>query len=163
MAWGEFARLQIRGGKVDVIDGPTPALVAEGMMVEGQRQEIATLRSRGASPGQIAGLYLVEGLVLAGVALALGLPLGALLARAMGAVAGFLQFVRRTQPPLLLSGAFWGYGLAAAGLAALAYRLPALPAARQSIVAQKQEAARRLTRPLWSRLGLDFLLLGLAG
>ncbi|MFO7172782.1 MAG: FtsX-like permease family protein, partial [Bacillota bacterium] len=138
-------------------------VVTAGMMVEGQRQEIATLRSRGASPGQIAGLYLVEGLVLAGVALALGLPLGALLARAMGAVAGFLQFVRRTQPPLLLSGTFWGYGLAAAGLAALAYLLPALPAARQSIVAQKQEAARRLTRPLWSRLGLDFLLLGLAG
>lgn len=138
-------------------------VVTSGLMVEGQRQEIAMLRSRGAGLGQVVGIYLLEGLLLAALALALGYPLGALLARGMGAISGFLAVVRRSQPPLLIDAEFWLYGGAAAALGVLAYVLPVLPAARESIVTFKQESARRLRRPLWSRFGLDFLLLGLAG
>lgn len=138
-------------------------VVTSGLMVDGQRQEIASLRSRGASLWQIASIYLLEGALLGGLASVLGFPLGALFARAMGAVSGFLQFVDRKQPPLILPLDFWLYGFAAAALAALAYLLPAIPAARESIVTFKQESARRLRRPFWNRIGLDFIALAVAG
>lgn len=138
-------------------------IVTSGMMVEGQRQEIAVLRSRGASVWQVTGIYLLEGLLLGLLSLTGGYPLGILLARAMGAASGFLQFVNRKQPELLLSGDFWLYGIAAAGLAVLAYVSPALMAARQSIVSYKQESARKLQRPFWARWFLDLVCLALAG
>ncbi|MDF2628326.1 MAG: permease component [Symbiobacteriaceae bacterium] len=138
-------------------------VVTSGMMVDGQRQEISVLRSRGASLWQVLNVYLFEGVLLGGLALAGGYPLGILLARAMGATSGFLQFVDRTQPELLLSPNFWSYGLAAAGLAVVAYVLPAVGAARQSIISYKTESARKLRQPFWARWGLDFVLLSAAG
>jgi putative ABC transport system permease protein len=138
-------------------------MVTSGLMVDGQRQEISVLRSRGASIWQVLMVYLLEGVLLGALALAAGYPLGILLARAMGASSGFLQFVDRKQPELLLSANFWLYGLGAAALAVLAYVAPVLPAARQSIISYKQESARKLQRPIWAKWGLDLLLMGLAG
>lgn len=138
-------------------------VITSGMLVDRQRQEIAVLRSRGASLLQLFLVYLLEGGLIAGGALGAGYPLGILLARMMGAASGFLQFVDRKQPPVLLPLDFWLYGLGAAGLGVLAYVSPALAAAGRSIVAYKQESARGSATPLWARLGLDLLCLGLAG
>ncbi len=138
-------------------------VVTSGMIVDGQRQEIAVLRSRGAGLSQILFVYVLEGLLLAGLAMLLGLPLGLWLARLMGSAVGFLSFVNRTLPALQLSTEFWLYGAAAALLAVLAYVLPAVGAARQSIIAYKQESARGRKGAAWARLGLDAILLGLAG
>ncbi len=138
-------------------------LMTAGMIVERQRQEIAVLRSRGAGLWQILAVYSLEGTLLAAVALAAGLPLGLLLARAMGAAAGFLQFVDRTLPPPLLGRDFWLYGAAAALAGVVAYVAPVLPAARQSIIGYKQQSARGSRLTAWGRLGLDLLCLGLAG
>jgi len=137
-------------------------MVTSGLMVDGQRQEISVLRSRGASLWQVVGVYLLEGALLGGLALTGGYPLGILLARAMGASSGFLQFVDRQQPELLLSPDFWLYGLAAAALAILAYVAPVAPAARLSIISYKSESARKLQRPFWARWGLDILSVALA-
>lgn len=138
-------------------------VLSSGQLVERQRQEIAVLRSRGASLWQVVAIYLTEGGLLAGGALLIGYPAGILLARVMGSAVGFLQFVNRKQPELRLPLEFWGYGLGAAVLAAIAYLLPAIPAARQSIVSFKQESARAGRLPLWARFGLDLLCCGLAG
>jgi putative ABC transport system permease protein len=138
-------------------------VVTAKMMADGQRQETAVLRSRGASLGQVAGLYLTEGVVLAVFALAGGYPAGLLLARAMGAVSGFLQFVDRAQPPVLLPAEFWLYGLATAGLSVIAYLLPALAAARQSIVTFKADSARGALTGSLSRWSLGLFSVALAG
>jgi putative ABC transport system permease protein len=136
-------------------------IVTSGMMVDGQRQEIAVLRSRGGSIWQVLGIYLLEGSLLGALALVGGYPLGILLARAMGAASGFLEFVDRKQPELLLSADFWLYGLLAAGLAVLAYVVPVVAAARQSIISYKQESARKLAQPFWAKWFLDFVAVGL--
>lgn len=138
-------------------------IVTSGMMVDGQRQEIAVLRSRGASLWQVLSIYVLEGTLLGGLALVGGYPLGILLSRAMGAASGFLQFVDRKQPELMLSGDFWLYGFLAAGLAVLAYVAPVISAARQSIVSYKAESARKLAQPFWAKWFLDFAAAGLAG
>ncbi len=82
--------------------------------VESERIEIATLFSRGARARQLAKRALVEGGLLAGAALLLGLPAGLLFSRLVGASAGFLTFVRRPALPVMLDAGACGAGAAGA-------------------------------------------------
>lgn len=137
-------------------------LVTAQRMVEGQRWEIALLRSRGASLAQVVGMYLLEAAVYGGAALALGPWLGVALARVMGAAAGFMQFVDRKPLPLVLDSRVWTYALGAVTLAAAAILVPAVQAARESAVTYKAQAARQRTAPFWQRYFLDLLLLAVS-
>jgi len=133
-----------------------------GMVVRRRQNEIAVLRSRGASRWQVTGMHLLEGLVLGGVALVAGLALAGLLARRLGAVHTFLDPSLFTAPSALTvvlspaASAFGGGALAAGLLASL---LPALAASRHTIVTYKQEVARTLRPPVWQRFYADLLLL----
>lgn len=131
--------------------------------LERQRGEIALLRSRGASTGQIFWLYLLESLLLGGVALAIGPPLGYLMAKMIGSSDGFLTFVQRKPLELQLTLGTYAYGLLAVLAALLATVLPALQAAKSSIVHYKQQSVRLAKKPIWQRFFLDLVLLGVAG
>ncbi|HKH33596.1 MAG TPA: ABC transporter permease [Beijerinckiaceae bacterium] len=56
--------------------------------VDRKRDSIATLKSLGAPGGQVVALYLVQVLIIAGVGIAIGLAVGAVLPFAVGAVFG---------------------------------------------------------------------------
>lgn len=137
-------------------------LVTASLAVDRQRQEIAVLRSRGAGMGQILGVYLAEGTLLTGCALLAGPPLGLLIARAMGAAAGFVQFVDRKPLQVQLTARAMEYGIAAAAVALLATLIPAAMAARESIVSFKQQQARAGRAPVWHRFFLDIVLVSLS-
>jgi len=129
------------------------------MLVRRQRNEIAVLRSRGASRIWVVTVYLLEWCVLGGMALAAGLWLGMDVARLIGRTQSFLDFTRHADFPLRLTASALGLGLAAAGLSILFSLLPAWRAGRDTIVSYKQERARARQPPLWQRAYLDFLLL----
>src|SRR5690606_33913410 len=63
--------------------------------LERQRSDIAVLRSRGASTRQIMWIYLLEGLLLGGIALVIGPAIGWFVAKSIGSSNGFLTFVNR--------------------------------------------------------------------
>ncbi len=121
--------------------------------------EIAVIRSRGASKGQILLIYLVQGLLLQIPSLLLGFPLGALLTQALGSANAFLEFVSRSSLPLLFDRKVILYGFGAALVALIAELLPALRYAREGIVSQKRKKQRKET-PFWQRFYLDFVILG---
>lgn len=133
------------------------------MVLERQRGEIALLKSRGASPMQVTGIYAVEWLLMGGVAFVGGPFVGRELAQVTGQTYGFLLFAQR--PALNTEINAQVVQLAAAGVAValLATIGPALIAARQSIVAYKRAATRSAGQPFWQRYFLDFLLLAAAG
>jgi putative ABC transport system permease protein len=137
-------------------------LVTANLLVDRQRAEIATMRSRGAGLFQIVGLYLMEGLLYGALAVTAGRWLAVLLARAMGAAAGFVQFVDRRPLPIVADESVWVYSLWAILLALAAMLLPAVQAARESIVTYKMQAARESRPPFWQRYFVDLLLLGAA-
>ena len=70
-------------------------MISSNLVVDQQRNEIAVLKSRGASTWQVIGIYLIEGLLIGGLALLLGPMLGSFLAQVIGASYGFLLFVDR--------------------------------------------------------------------
>lgn len=134
-----------------------------GMVVRREQSEIAILRSRGMTRGQILVVYLLEGL-LAGVAgLVGGLFLGRWLAELMGRTQSFLDVAPSTTATdslvTVISPDAIFYGLLAIALALLALLLPALAASRHTIISLRWEQARALLRPVWQRYYLDLLLL----
>ena len=60
-----------------------------------ERNEIAVMKSRGASNIQILRMYFYESAVLGLLSLLIGVPLGILFCRVVGATSGFLEFVQR--------------------------------------------------------------------
>jgi putative ABC transport system permease protein len=137
-----------------------------GLTVGQQRNEIAVLRSRGATAVQVVGIAGLEALVLGALALALGWPVGETFAQTIGRARSFLNF----EVPLL-----WGsttaplsiqmtlpilrFGLVSAGIALVTQMVPTLAAARHTIITYKQERARTLRPPWWQRAWLDLALL----
>ena len=138
------------------------ALIANSM-VEHQQLEIAILRSRGSGAGQIAAIYLFQGLTLAMLALLFGLPLGWLAAQAMGSTRQFLTFDRSDLLSVVITPTSGIFALLALGLALVVTIAPALRVAHVTIVTIKQQTGRATTRTHLRRTSLDLLLLAAAG
>jgi putative ABC transport system permease protein len=138
------------------------SLVA-GLSVERQRNQIAVLRSRGATALQILGMISIEGLMLGLVALAISLPLSLQLVKWIGRTRSFLDFsAEATLDPSITFTAL-RLGLLAVLIGLVAQVLPAIQASRHTIVSYTQERARMLRPPWWQRAWLDVLLLIPAG
>ncbi len=132
------------------------------LITERQKTEIAVLRSRGAARWQIIASYFVEGLLLCGMAFAAGPFLGSVLTNVLGASSGFLEFVQRVRLPVRITEEAWEYAAITAGACLLIMMIPVIAATRISIVGHKQQLARLLKTPLWHKLFLDVIALGLS-
>jgi putative ABC transport system permease protein len=133
------------------------------MTVEHEKNEIAVIKSRGGSSGQIFVTYLVEIGILSVLALVFGPPLGLFICQILGASNGFLEFVQRTALPVRLTTNAYVYSVGAVVLAMTSILLPAYSASKTTIVQHKQKLARGRNRPMWKRFFLDFVLLAVAG
>lgn len=130
-----------------------------GLYVDQQRNQIAVLRSRGATRWQVVGIAALEGMILGMLALFFGTVLGMTIARLIGRARSFLIF---TAPPDLrvsLTPQTLAVGIVAVLLAFLAQILPTLSASGHTILTYKQERARMLRPPWWQRIWLDVILL----
>src|SRR4029079_11140315 len=130
-------------------------VLTANLLVEHRRVHRAPLRSRRAGTGQIAGLALTEGLVLAVPAALLGpwLAVGAL---SLLNVAGPLSRIQLGIVPMVSTDASLAAGAAALGCVALLV-LPALTSAR-SFMDEQAGVSRQETRTLGQRVGIDLAL-----
>lgn len=130
-----------------------------GLSVSRQRNEIAVLRSRGATTMQILGIASLEALILGVVALTIGIFVSQWVAEIIGATRSFLNFTVESNLRITVSNAALRFGVAAVLIAILAQVIPSIGASRHTIVTFKQEQARTLRPPWWQRAWLDILLL----
>jgi putative ABC transport system permease protein len=133
------------------------------LMVEQHRNQIAVLRSRGATTAQVSGITLLEGSLLGGLALLFALPFSLLLAYTIGQARSFLDFTLATDLRVGMTWATARIGIVTMVLTLVAQVIPVLGAAQHTIVTYKQERARALRPPWWQRAWLDVLLLIPAG
>ena len=130
-----------------------------GLAVGQKRNEIAVLRSRGATSIQVLGISILEGILMGVAAIALGLLLGRWVALLIGRSRSFLDFTLSGQLRVVVTPVTARFGLAAIGLTLVAQLGPTLSAARHTVVTYKQERARTLRKPWWQRAWLDLLLM----
>ena len=138
--------------------------ISSDIMVASEESEIVTLKSRGASTTQIAGLYLLEMLAVGALCLIAGLLAAGGVTQGMGQVYRFLTFAARPLLDLSFSTQVAMYAGAAVVLGIGATLLSAAGAARRTVVTQQRKTAReaflsRARRNAW----LPFELLFLAG
>jgi putative ABC transport system permease protein len=131
-------------------------------ILEMEQNEIAVLKSRGASRWKILGVYLIQSTLICLIAMAAGLPLSALLVQILGSSNAFLEFVGRTALPLRFTGKVLALCAATAVLSIGAMVLPAFRFADVSIVNHMQRKHRKSNAPLWQKMCLDLLLLGVS-
>jgi putative ABC transport system permease protein len=130
-----------------------------GLVVERQRGEIAILKSRGAGDAQVVGIYALEGVMIGVIGLVGGLLIGRQVAIFMGNTVSFLTYGAREPLPVIITPQAIRMALLGIAIALLASLMPALRAARLTIVTYKRERARAMEKPFWQRFFLDFFLL----
>lgn len=127
--------------------------------VEQERNEIAVLKSRGASPGQIFRLYAMEAGVLGGVTLVVAPFIGLLLCSFLGVSNGFLEFVNRTGINAKITFTAVIYALIAVVVFFCTTMIPIIPASKLTIVQYKQSKNRVGKAAMWELCGIDFILI----
>ena len=136
-------------------------VLVAGLMVRSRATEISMLKSRGSTTLQIGLLALVEGLLLAVPAVALGPLLALGVSQALGRV--FFEFQARTGDlaPIALSSQAFLLGLGGALVAVAVLTISTLVAARHGIVEYRQTGARPSRALFIHRYYLDVLALAL--
>lgn len=126
--------------------------------IESEKNEIAMLKSRGASSWQIIRIYAYETLILGAISALIGPFVGLGLCKILGVSNGFLEFVNRPALHAKLSLAAFIYAVLAVGVFFIATLIPIVPASRITIVGHKQSKAHGQKKPLWQRAYLDFIM-----
>ncbi|WP_409346876.1 FtsX-like permease family protein [Paenibacillus sp. MBLB4367] len=136
--------------------------MVSNLITERQKTEIAVLRSRGASRFQVMLGYLIEGLLLGGLAYAIGPFFGMSLTKVLGSSNGFLEFVQRSALKVELNKEAYKYALYAVCTSLVMTLIPAFLATRTSIVGHKQQLARQMRMSFWHKYGIDLVLIGVS-
>jgi hypothetical protein len=136
--------------------------VIAAMVVERQADEIALLRSRGASRLQVVGLYLVEGLTI-GLPVTLAAPFLAALATALLGLTPTFHRVTGGDPlPVQIGPTAFALAALGAVLSLVVLAGPAFLMARMTGVTARRQTARPDV-PFFRRYYLDLALAALAG
>jgi putative ABC transport system permease protein len=136
--------------------------MVSNLIMDRQKTEIAVLRSRGASRLQIMTSFLIEGIALSAIAIAIGPLVGLFLTKILGASNGFLEFVQRSAMEVRLDKTAYQYGAFALGFGLLTMLIPGFLATRISIVGHKQQLARKQKKSIWHTLFLDVILVAIS-
>jgi len=136
--------------------------MVSSQMLDMEKNEIAVIKSRGAGRGQIFGMYLIQSVLVSLISYLAGVPLGVYLCQVVGSANAFLEFVRRSALPVEITREALAYAGAATLLSMCAMVLPATRHSKTSIVSHKQKKHKSSAMPLWQKLGLDVILLGVS-
>ena len=138
-------------------------LVVSTMLLERQAEEIATLRSRGATTAQLLVQYGIEGALLATLAVAAGPPIAATAIAALGPTPAFSDLSGGAPLDVHLSGLSFVLAGGGALLAFASFMVPAWQATRETVVGFKRNAARPKRAPLFLRYYIDVALVVVLG
>ena len=130
-------------------------------MLEMEENEIALLKSRGATRKQVLSMYFMQSAILSGVSLIIGLGLGAIICKCLGAASAFLQFSSKRSLSIEYTGEVFLYALAAVAVSIIMTILPVLKRNKVSIVAAKRKKSRS-NKPFWQKFYLDVVILAVS-
>jgi putative ABC transport system permease protein len=131
-------------------------------ILEQERNTIAVLKSRGSSGIQIILIFLIQSAIISAFSVAVGVPLGTMICRIIGASNGFLDLVQRSALQVDVTSETISYTVLASLLSILTMVVPVFNFSKVSIIDHKRESSRKTKRPLWQRLFLDVLLFGVS-
>lgn len=133
-------------------------LMVSNQIVEVEKNEIATLKSRGISKLQIILTYFIRFAILALISLAIGLFLGYWLCKLAAGTTNFLTFSSRDTSDYVFNANMVIYGIIASVVNIIIVLIPVFSNAGISIVQQKADSSMG-KKPFWFKYFLDLALL----
>ena len=137
-------------------------MTTTALILERHAVEWSSMISRGSSAMQLAWMQAASMTILATLAFVIGVPVAVGIVLVMGRFSALSSVLGAglsltTIPPLsvILSGV-------AALVSIIVLTIPAIPAARTSLLRLKQSVSRPPTTPIWARYYLDVILIGLS-
>lgn len=127
-----------------------------------EQNEISVIKSRGASRGQIILIYLMQGAIVCLFSYPIGLGLGVLICKILGASNGFLNLVQRSSLMVRLNRDAFVFSAIAVVISILTMIIPVVDYSRVTIVDYKRSKTGKTKKPLWQKLFLDVLALGIS-
>lgn len=135
--------------------------MVSGFIVNTDKDQIALLKSRGASRYEILKIYLYEGVAISAIGLIAGPPLGFLLCRLITYTDGFMKFSTNNSSRILFSSDVYLYAAAIILLMLSTLLISVYFASRKSIVEVKQGRNKRITA-IFKFRNIDFVLLAVS-
>lgn len=133
--------------------------MVSGQIFNTEENEIAVLRSRGVTKGQILRLYILQAGILVICGIVCGLPAGIFLCRAAAGTDGFLSFTSKDMALYQINEGVLLY-MAAAGLVTMIFMtIPVWKRSDVTVVRQKKTRAAKEKKPVWEKAFLDVILL----
>ena len=136
-------------------------MTTTALLLERQTIEWSSINSRGGSSAQLIRMQALTMTLLAGLAFLIGIPVAVGIVILVGRFSPLSAIIGEgvtvtTIPPesVVLSAA-------AALVAIVALTIPAIPAARASVLRLRQSISRPPITPVWARYGLDLVLIAL--
>ena len=129
------------------------------LLVEDRRSEVALLRSRGASRGQILAVFALEGITIVVLAAVAAPLLAAMVVSVLGYTPAFSDLTGGDSLRVSVSGGAYLMSSIGGVLSFVALMVPAAQASRIGMTRHRQEAARPSTLPAFQRYYADVFLL----
>lgn len=127
--------------------------------VDRERNEIAVFKSRGASSGQIFGMYAAQSGILGIVTLVIAPFIGLVLCQFLGVSNGFLEFVNRTGISAKITIISVLYALLATVVFFVTTMIPIIPASKLTIVQYKLSRTKVVKMSFWEKLCIDIIFI----
>ncbi|MBI4298992.1 MAG: ABC transporter permease [Chloroflexi bacterium] len=134
-------------------------VIVSSLLVERQRGEIALLRSRGASSTQILAVYVMEGGIIASLAILVGPIIAVAGITVLGSTPAFSDLTGGRLVIAQLSGEALVMSLLGGLISFLALLIPAVQASRIGLLHYKQQISRPTATPVFQRYYLDIIFL----
>ncbi|MDP7091123.1 MAG: hypothetical protein QF590_07475, partial [Dehalococcoidia bacterium] len=131
------------------------------LMVETQTSDIARLRTRAATVRQVTGAFVIEGAIVALLAVAIAPPLAALLVKWLGVIPLFSGLNDGNPLPSSLGQTAYFVSILTGIVGFLAMVIPASLAAKRTVVTSVRESTRPSAQGAMQKYYLDIVLFGL--
>ena len=132
-----------------------------GQMLQMEQNEISLMKSRGATKGQILGLYLMQSVFLVVISLAVALPLGVGICKVLGSSTAFLEFSTKRILEIRFTPDIVLYAVVAMLVSVFMTTVPVISYSGISIVNLKQKKGRK-KKSLWKKIYLDMICLAIS-
>ncbi len=129
-------------------------------IIQGEKNEIAMLKSRGINRVQVILIYLIQFIILSVGGYIIGVPLGYALCILAGSTTDFLTFSGNGIDNYSFTFSMLAYGGLGILIGIVFMLLPVINSSKTSIVEVKSDYNTR--KPVWERYFLDILLLGVS-
>lgn len=132
------------------------------LIIKSEQNEIAVLKSRGASRYQILKIYFVESLILCIISIIIGPFIGVFLCKIIGASTGFLTFASRKALHVNIEITTYLYCAVVLLVMMITMMIPAYRYSKTTIVQHKQHSKKRNRVPIWQKTYLDVIIICLS-